>query len=68
MPGADTATVERLQQLTQSIVNKLLHAPISHLRDFADDPGVALTLRDAFELDAAAQGDEESSDSSAAAS
>lgn len=68
MPGADATTVERVQQLTQSIVSKLLHAPITHLRDFADDPGVALTLRDAFELDASPQGDEDSSDSSATAS
>ncbi len=51
MPAVDSATAERIQQLTRSIVSKLLHAPISHLRDFADDPGVALTLRDAFDLD-----------------
>jgi glutamyl-tRNA reductase len=53
MPGIDSVTAERIDQLTRSIVSKLLHAPISHLRDFADDPVVALTLRDAFELDAA---------------
>jgi glutamyl-tRNA reductase len=51
MPGVDAATTERIEQLTTSIVGKLLHAPISHLREFADDPGVALTLRDAFDLD-----------------
>ncbi len=51
MPGVDGATAERIQQLTRGIVSKLLHAPISHLREFADDPGVALTLRDAFDLD-----------------
>lgn len=68
MPGVDAATVERLQQLTRSLVSKLLHAPISHLREFSDDPGVALTLRDAFDLDAPEQLDGERSDSSAAAS
>ena len=51
MPGADSATTERIQQLTRSIVSRILHAPISHLREFADDPGVALTLRDAFDVD-----------------
>ncbi|HSP64580.1 MAG TPA: glutamyl-tRNA reductase [Candidatus Deferrimicrobium sp.] len=51
MPGVDAATAHRIQQLTRGIVSKLLHAPISHLREFADDPGVALTLRDAFDLD-----------------
>jgi glutamyl-tRNA reductase len=55
MPGVDPASVDRIQQLSRSIVSKLLHAPISHLREFADDPAVALTLRDAFALDAAAQ-------------
>jgi glutamyl-tRNA reductase len=68
MPGVDAATVERIQQLTRSIVSKLLHAPISHLRDFADDPGVALTLRDAFDLDAADEPGAERGESSAAAS
>lgn len=53
MPEADAATVDRIQQLTRSLVGKLLHPPISHLREFADDPAVALTLRDAFDLDAA---------------
>ena len=51
MPGVDGATADRVQQLTRGIVSKLLHAPIAHLREFADDPGVALTLRDAFDLD-----------------
>jgi glutamyl-tRNA reductase len=51
MAGVDGATAERIQQLTRGLVAKLLHAPISHLREFADDPGVALTLRDAFDLD-----------------
>jgi glutamyl-tRNA reductase len=54
MPGVDPVSVDRIQQLSRSIVGKLLHAPISHLREFADDPAVALTLRDAFALDAGA--------------
>ncbi|MHB8718343.1 MAG: glutamyl-tRNA reductase [Candidatus Dormibacteria bacterium] len=52
MPDAGPETAERLHALTRSIVGKLLHAPIAHLRESADDPAVALTLRDAFELDA----------------
>jgi len=68
MPGVDAVIAERIQQLTRSIVSKLLHAPISHLREFADDPGVALTLRDAFDLDAPDRVGDETADSSAAAS
>ena len=68
MPSVDAATVERIEQLTTSLVTKLLHAPISHLRDFADDPAVALTLRDAFDLDAAGDAGEQPGRSSAAAS
>jgi glutamyl-tRNA reductase len=68
MPGVDALTAERIQQLTRSIVSKLLHAPISHLREFADDPGVALTLRDAFDLDTPDRVGDDSADSSAAAS
>jgi glutamyl-tRNA reductase len=68
LDGVDSITAERIQQLTKSIVSKLLHAPISHLREFADDPGVALTLRDAFDLDASDVVADETSDSSAAAS
>lgn len=43
---------ERVDMLTQSLVRKLLHGPIAHLRRTAADPGVALVLRDAFDLDA----------------
>lgn len=52
MPGVDSATAKRVDTLTRSIVSRILHAPIAHLREFADDPGVALTLRDAFDVDA----------------
>jgi glutamyl-tRNA reductase len=68
MPGVDAATAERIQQLSRSLVSKLLHAPISHLREFADDPGVALTLRDAFDLDTPGTVDDETGESNAAAS
>jgi glutamyl-tRNA reductase len=68
MPAVDADTVDRIDQLTRSLVSKLLHAPISHLRDFADDPAVALTLRDAFDLDSAEDRDGERGESSAAAS
>ena len=68
MPGVDAATADRIQQLTRGIVSKLLHAPISHLREFADDPGVALTLRDAFDLDTPDLVDVDSVISDAAAS
>jgi glutamyl-tRNA reductase len=68
IPGVDAATAERIQQLSRSLVTKLLHAPISHLREFADDPGVALTLRDAFDLDTPSTVDDETGESNAAAS
>jgi glutamyl-tRNA reductase len=67
MPDVDAATADRIQQLTRGIVSKLLHPPINHLREFADDPGVALTLRDAFDLDTPdlVDGDSAASDSAA---
>jgi glutamyl-tRNA reductase len=68
MPGVDAVTVDRIQQLTRSLVGKLLHAPINHLREFADDPAVALTLRDAFALDAASDAGGERGENSLAAS
>ena len=50
-PDLDPAVRERIDVLTQSLVRKLLHAPITHLRDTASNPAVALVLRDAFDLD-----------------
>jgi glutamyl-tRNA reductase len=41
----------QLDALTRSLVRKLLHAPITHIKDNLDDPGVALALREAFALD-----------------
>ncbi|MGA8015086.1 MAG: glutamyl-tRNA reductase [Candidatus Dormiibacterota bacterium] len=51
LPDPDAATVERIDRLSRSLVRKLLHAPITHLRDSGGDPGVALRLRQAFDLD-----------------
>jgi len=49
--GLDDEGRAQVEALTRSLVRKLLHAPISHLKDQADDPGVALLLREAFDLD-----------------
>lgn len=43
---------ERIDVLTQSLVRKLLHGPITHLRETVGDPAAALVLRQAFDLDA----------------
>ena len=37
-------------------MRKLLHAPITHIKENVDDPGVALALREAFALDDPAPG------------
>jgi glutamyl-tRNA reductase len=50
-PELDVAARERIDVLTQSLVRKLLHGPVTHLREAADDPSVALVLRQAFDLD-----------------
>jgi glutamyl-tRNA reductase len=49
--GMELVGRAEVERLTESLVRKLLHHPISHLRDCADDPGVALSLRQAFALD-----------------
>lgn len=41
----------QVEVLTRSLVRKLLHGPIAHLKDSADDPAMALTLREVFDLD-----------------
>lgn len=53
LDGLDTASREAIDTLTRSLVRKLLHAPISHLRAQGDDPAAALLLRQVFDLDAA---------------
>ena len=49
----DADVRERIDVLTTALVRKLLHGPITHLRESAGDPVVALTLRQAFDLDEA---------------
>jgi glutamyl-tRNA reductase len=44
-------TRRQLDALTRSLVRKLLHAPITHIKENVDDPGVALAMREAFALD-----------------
>jgi len=41
----------QVEVLTRSLVRKLLHGPIAHLKDSADDPAMALTVREVFDLD-----------------
>ncbi len=43
--------VARIEQLTRSLVRKLLHAPIGHLRAHANDPAAAQMVRQVFALD-----------------
>jgi glutamyl-tRNA reductase len=51
-PGElDTATRERIDVLTRSMVRKLLHGPVTRLREAADDPAATLAIREAFRLD-----------------
>ena len=53
---SDDETRRHLDALTRSLVRKLLHAPITHIKENVDDPGVALALREAFALDDPAPG------------
>jgi glutamyl-tRNA reductase len=48
---ADDATRAQLEVMSRSLVRKLLHAPIAHLKESADDPAIALHLREVFDLD-----------------
>jgi len=51
LPAGEAEVAERIDKLSRSLVRKLLHSPITHLRAAAEDPGVVLTLREAFGLD-----------------
>jgi glutamyl-tRNA reductase len=53
LAGLDPEVRAQVDALTRSLVRKLLHAPIAHLKEQADDPAAALLLRDAFDLDEA---------------
>lgn len=46
----DDETRERVEMLTRSMVRKLLHGPVTRLRE-AGDPATALAIREAFRLD-----------------
>ncbi len=46
----DDATRERVEALTRSMVRKLLHGPVTRLRE-AGDPETTLAIREAFRLD-----------------
>jgi glutamyl-tRNA reductase len=46
----DDATRERVEMLTRSMVRKLLHGPVTRLRE-AGDPATTLAIREAFRLD-----------------
>jgi glutamyl-tRNA reductase len=46
----DDETRARVDTLTRSMVRKLLHGPVTRLRE-ADDPATALAIREAFRLD-----------------
>jgi glutamyl-tRNA reductase len=47
----DDATRAQVEVMSRSLVRKLLHAPITHLKESADDPAIALHLREVFDLD-----------------
>jgi glutamyl-tRNA reductase len=51
LPAGQADVAERIDKLSRSLVTKLLHAPVTHLRGAADDPAVVLHLREAFGLD-----------------
>ena len=47
----DAETRARVEVLTRSMVRKLLHGPVTRLREAAGDPGATLAIREAFRLD-----------------
>jgi glutamyl-tRNA reductase len=47
----DPETRERIDVLTRSMVRKLLHGPVTRLREAAGDPAATLAIREAFRLD-----------------
>jgi glutamyl-tRNA reductase len=47
----DAETRERVEVLTRSMVRKLLHGPVTRLREAAGDPAATLAIREAFRLD-----------------
>jgi glutamyl-tRNA reductase len=51
LPEATPEVAERIDRLSRSLVTKLLHAPVTHLRSAVEDPGAVLRMREAFGLD-----------------
>ncbi len=47
----DAETRARVEVLTRSMVRKLLHGPVTRLREAAGDPAATLAIREAFRLD-----------------
>ncbi len=47
----DDETRERVDLLTRSMVRKLLHGPVTRLREAGGDPATALAILEAFRLD-----------------
>jgi hypothetical protein len=47
----DAETLARVDVLTRSMVRKLLHGPVTRLREAAGDPAATLAIREAFRLD-----------------
>jgi glutamyl-tRNA reductase len=48
--GLDAIQREQLEQLTRSLTAKLLHGPISYLREHATDDAAARVVREMFDL------------------
>jgi glutamyl-tRNA reductase len=55
VPNLDDSVRAQVDVLTRSLVSKLLHGPITHLKESPEDPSVALTLREVFDLDDGAE-------------
>ncbi|TMC48658.1 MAG: glutamyl-tRNA reductase [Chloroflexi bacterium] len=55
VPNLDDSVRAQVDVLTRSLVSKLLHGPITHLKEGPEDPSVALTLREVFDLDDGAE-------------
>jgi glutamyl-tRNA reductase len=47
----DAETRARVELLTRSVVRKLLHGPVTRLREAGGDPVATLAIREAFRLD-----------------
>jgi glutamyl-tRNA reductase len=50
MPDLTDAQIERLVALSKTLVRRLLHSPISALREAGEDPRLALSLLQAFDI------------------